>query len=148
MSAFTRKAPVDLDGMAQAFGVQVLFDDDMPSDISGKIERLGKSFQITINGRHAPRRRRFTLAHELAHFILHRDLIESGVVDNAMYRSATLSDDIERQANRFAADLLMPAALVQAAWRDGVRSYVEMASRFDVSEEAARIRMRDLRLGG
>lgn len=148
VAPFLERAPVDLGGMAAALGVQVVHDRALAPDISGKIERSGNGFRIVINGTHGPLRQRFTLAHEIAHYVLHRDLIGDGVTDDAMYRSARLSDEYERQANRYAADLLMPARLVRAAWRDGVRSYADMAERFDVSAEAARIRMRDLRLGG
>ena len=145
---FLDHAPVDLDGMAAALGVAVIRDPSLPAGISGKIERSGRGFRIVVNGTHGPLRQRFTLAHEIAHYVLHRDLIGDGVTDDAMYRSGRLSDDYERQANRYAADLLMPARLIRAAWREGVRSFADMAARFDVSAEAARIRMRDLRLGG
>lgn len=146
VGAYSKSAPVDLEAMAGALGLKVAYDFRLPTDVSGKIERAGDEYRITINALHAPRRRRFTLAHEIAHFVLHRDLIGDGVVDNAMYRS-TLRSDLERQANRFAAELLMPAALVRTEWRNGVRSYAEMAAHFSVSDEAAQIRMRDLGLG-
>lgn len=144
---FTREAPVDLGRMAEALGLEAVLDPGLPDDVSGKIARVGRGYRVSVNAGHPPRRQRFTLAHEIAHYVLHRDLIGDGITDDAMYRSV-LRGDIESQANRFAADLLMPAALVRAAWRQGVKSYAEMAARFDVSEDAARIRMRDLRLGG
>jgi predicted transcriptional regulator len=145
---FLDRAPVDLDAMARALGMEVRRDRTLPDDVSGKIERSGSGYRIALNGRHGVRRQRFTLAHEIAHYVLHRDLIGDGVTDSAMYRSAHLSDDVESQANRYAADLLMPAKLVRAAWREGVVSFADMAARFDVSMDAAAIRMRDLRLGG
>lgn len=144
---FIESAPTDLDGMAEALGAEVLLDQAMGNDVSGKIERHGKGYRITINGNDHPRRQRFTLAHELAHLILHRDLIGDGVVDNAMYRSKTLSNAIESQANRFAADLLMPARLVRQFWREGIKSVAQMAAKFDVSTAAARIRIVDLGYG-
>ena len=148
VAPFLERAPVDLDGMAAALGLIVVRDPALPAEISGKIERAGDGFRVTINGAHGRFRQRFTLAHEIAHYVLHRDLIGDGVTDNAMYRSERLSDAIERQANRYATDLLMPARLMARAWRDGVRSFADMAARFAVSAEAASIRMRDLRLGG
>ena len=57
-------------------------------------------------------RRRFTIAHEIAHFLLHRDKIGDQLSDDAMYRSSLSSDD-ERAANRLAADILMPMGLIQ-----------------------------------
>src|SRR3546814_4029407 len=51
-------------------------------------ERGGESgFAIYVNGSHPRVRRRFSIAHEIAHFALHRNLIGDGVTDDAMYRS-------------------------------------------------------------
>jgi len=138
-----KDTPVDLDGMARALGVDVVTDPTLPEGIAGKIERADRGYRITLNGREGRRRQRFTLAHELAHFILHRDLIDDGITDSVMYRSR-MSDEIESQANRFAADLLMPASAMRALWRQGIKSFAGMAAKFDVSTEAARIRMQDL----
>lgn len=143
---FTQSAPVDLNGMARAMGLEVVNSVNLPDDVLGKIERSGDHYRITINATHAPRRRRFTLAHEIAHFVMHRSLIGDGITDAGMYRSS-LSNAIESQANRFAADLLMPAPLVRRAFREGALSYAGMADRFNVSMESAKIRMKDLGLG-
>src|SRR3546814_9375366 len=68
-------------------------------------ERGGESgFAIYVNGSHPRVRRRFSIAHEIAHFALHRNLIGDGVTDDAMYRS-NLSSAVEVQANRMAADI-------------------------------------------
>jgi predicted transcriptional regulator len=148
VGSFLDRVPVDLEGMARSLGLGVQRDPDMPSDISGKIEKAGAGYRITVNGKHPPQRQRFTLAHEIAHYVLHRDLIGDGVIDNAMYRSARLSDEIERQANRYAADLLMPAVAVRRLFRrEGVRSLADLSERFDVSREAVNIRLKDLGYG-
>ena len=81
------------------------------NEIAGQIVRdswrngnTGRSgFTIYINSDQHPNRQRFTLAHEIAHYILHRDLIEDGLIDDTMYRSS-LSNFYETQANRMAAD--------------------------------------------
>ena len=146
VSRFLNSAPVDLDGMARALGLVVeerWFDE---ADTAGMIERAGRTYRISLNHMDSPRRKRFTLAHEIAHYILHRDLIGDGITDRGLYRSR-LSDTIERQANRYAANLLMPSGLVRAAWREGDCSVAGMAARFNVSEEAARIRLSELGYG-
>lgn len=145
---FLDSAPVDLDGMAAALGLEVVHHPSLPDDVSGKIERAGGGYRITVNARHSATRQRFTLAHEIAHYVLHRDLIGDGIVDNAMYRSTRLSSEFETQANRFAADILMPAALLRRVYRkEGVRDLVTLMERFGVSEQAMRIRLNSLRLG-
>jgi len=145
IAPFLDRAPVDLEGMARALGLQVAFDPSQPCGVTGKIAPAGGGYRITVNGSHSPRRRRFSLAHELAHYIMHRDLIGAGVVDNLGYRSATLPDAIESQANRVAADLLMPAALMRR-FHGECMPEAGMAARFGVPPEAVRIRMMDLRL--
>src|SRR3546814_2493487 len=83
-------------------------------------ERGGESgFAIYVNGSHPRVRRRFSIAHEIAHFALHRNLIGDGVTDDAMYRS-NLSSAVEVQANRMAADILMPWHLISEATDKGI----------------------------
>lgn len=136
--------PVNLDGIAQDLGVRVRRLPLGPN-VSGEIRRDGEQggpsgFLILVDSEEAAVRQRFTLAHELAHFILHRDLIEHRVVDNAMYRSTELPDRYESQANSLAVDILMPFQRVKTEHaRDAeVR---ELARRFGVSQEAMRIRL-------
>ena len=144
---FLGSAPVDLKGMAEALGLEVehlgLFDEP---EVAGKIERDRSGYRITINALDPARRQRFTLAHEIGHYILHRDLIGDGITDSGLYRSR-LSSTIERQANRYAANLLMPADLVRAAWQAGRGDPFELSEEFNVSEAAAQIRLTELGLG-
>ena len=139
-----KSAPVDVRGLASALGLRCV-EEFLPDDVSGKIAcTLNNKCTITVNIRHSKARQRFTIAHEIAHFVLHRDLIGDGVVDNAMYRSNSLSDRIERQANSYAADILMPWPLVLAKYKQGVAP-VDMARMFEVSLAVAEIRIKELR---
>lgn len=141
--------PVDVNGLARDLGLTVITDHAMPEDVAGKIVRDPRNspagFTIFINGRDNPRRRRFTLAHEAAHYILHRDLIGDGLIDSAFYRSK-LSDIYERQANRLAADILMPSTAVRNFYEAGIIESEALAQRFNVSGQAMAIRMAELRL--
>jgi len=120
----------------------------MPPSISGLIEpdeSATSGFRIRINRHEIAERQRFTLAHEIGHFILHRSLIGGGVVDDTMYRSA-LSSRREVEANKFAAELCMPRNLIEEerAKRkhlDGDSLVDEMAKLFKVSRQAMRIRL-------
>jgi Zn-dependent peptidase ImmA (M78 family) len=141
---YMKSVPVKVEELARALGLRVTYA-PLSDDVSGKIEHgAGDQFTITVNQHHAETRRRFTIAHEVAHFILHRDLIGDGVVDDALYRSKTLSDAIERQANRYAADILMPWWQVTAAFGAGCTTAEQMAQRFRVSVAVAEIRMKEL----
>jgi len=144
VTAYMGKVPVDVDELARALGLKLTYE-DLPDDVSGKIARdESESFIVTVNRNHPVVRQRFTIAHEIAHFVLHRDLIGNGVVDNGLYRSRTLSSAVERQANRYAADILMPWWQVRSRYRDGQRTAKEMARTFCVSGAVAEIRLKEL----
>ena len=91
-------------------------------------------------------RQRFTLAHEIGHMLLHRDRIGDGIVDDILYRSS-LSDTLEAQANRLAADILMPYPLIMEKLHeyedivDEERKYESVARDLEVSTTALKIRL-------
>ena len=86
-------------------------------------------------------RQRFTVAHEVGHFVLHRDKLERGdLVDDAMYRSG-LSSSEETAANRLAADILMPFQLIRSLLSAGIRDPEALANKLQVSAAAMRIRL-------
>lgn len=152
-SALERHAasvPVDVERLALDLGLRVWHSPTLEQNVSGKIirdpERGGPSgYAIYVNANEGRRRRRFTVAHEIAHFILHGDLIGNGVVDDALYRSI-LPSHYEVQANRLAADILMPRQAIDRLYAEGIRDPAELAKRFDVSTAAMKIRLRILGL--
>jgi hypothetical protein len=68
-------------------------------------------------------RRRFTAAHELGHAVLHREQMGRFRVDAKVNEDADDPDDLERDANRLAAELLMPAGVVAAREAELRRDY-------------------------
>jgi IrrE N-terminal-like domain len=95
-------------------------------------------------GRNDPplRRFRFTIAHELGHWICHaRERAGAGAV---YCRQADLAQDVdralEREANVFAAELLMPESAVREAWAEAA-DVDFCATRFDVSPTAMQWRL-------
>lgn len=146
ISKYWDTAPVSIYKIAAEIGVKLSFE-PMADSLSGWIERQDDgSYRIAVNSNHAPTRQRFTAAHELGHYIYHRDLLGDGVGDNRAYRSegtghanAKILPRHERQANTFAANVLMPRHVL-AAMPD--RTDVSgLAKLFEVSPEAMRIRI-------
>jgi len=94
------------------------------------------------NGDVPIRRQRFTIAHELGHWICHAYAAEEAAP--AYCRSRDLSQDadrdLEREANVFGAELLMPEAAVRQAWA-ALPDPSEVAKRFEVSALAAQWRL-------
>ena len=139
-------APVEPERIAGELGLRVEYA-PLDSSIAGEIERSpadgGPSgFVIRVNSTHKKNRQRFTLAHEIAHFILHRDLIESKLVDDAMYAS-TLDKKYETQANQLAADILMPTRLVRENMAQ-TSDPKELAQLFGVPQQAMKIRLKGM----
>lgn len=136
--------PVRPGSLAKDFGLRVLAS-TLPSGISGQIKPQDGSFVISVNRHDSSRRQRFTVAHEIAHYLLHRDQIGNGIQDDVLYRSS-LSDQKEAEANRLAAEILMPKAKVERELenlRDLQESerVVKLSEMFEVSEVAMRIRL-------
>lgn len=136
--------PVPIDAIIADMGLPLCYE-ALDDNISGYIERTNGSYRIVVNSNHARTRQRFTAAHELGHYIYHRDLLGEGVGDNRAYRTegtgrqnANIRPLHERQANSFAANVLMPRhRLVSVAGE----STATLADRFGVSQEAMRIRL-------
>ncbi|HHJ4200033.1 ImmA/IrrE family metallo-endopeptidase [Aeromonas veronii] len=140
--------PVNLDKLCDDLGIELSYV-AMDDDISGEIEcRKNGRFAINVNKDHHPNRQRFTIAHELGHFIHHRSLIGDGINDNKLYRSTNqgkyFNQNItlghEKEANTFAASLLMPREVVIECRRKGM-SIKEMADYFRVSQAAMSYRL-------
>ncbi len=111
---FMQRKPVPLGALATELGVEVRLSALRPGE-SGSIEMEHGRFIIKINRHETRERQRFTLAHEIAHYLLHRDQIQADgkISDTVLYRSGQ-PDRIEFEANRLAADLIMPDDLIKA----------------------------------
>ncbi len=113
--------PVMAVPIANALGLEVFRVSDWPTDeVSGQILKDNQNggpsgFAIFVNGNHPVERRRFTIAHEIAHFILHRDEIGDGIEESGLYQSR-LETKEEQEANRLAIhEILVPNTLLSKA---------------------------------
>ena len=84
-----------------------------------------------MNASDSPRQKRLTVAHEIAHFLRHRERISNRLVDDRMYKSR-LGTTKEREAEELAFDLLMPRALIGEFRSSGVKDPQQLAERFNV----------------
>lgn len=137
--------PVDPVKIATLAGIAVYGRggwDDSDYRYSGYYKTYNGVPSIEYNVTEAPVRQRFTVAHELGHFALGH---EDAPRDTGNFQSS--GDYRERQANRFAAELLMPASLVSRYFQNGFVSSVEsLASTFGVSKDAMGYRLINLGL--
>jgi Zn-dependent peptidase ImmA (M78 family) len=157
-AAGVTRPPVPVDELVTAEGIRLAFDSLGGNDVSGMLYRRGTTTVMVINEQHHRHRQRFTIAHEIGHHRLHEaDAYLDGTAtlrfrDGA---SATGTDREEREANAFAAALLMPADWVRDHFMDMVRArravdedtvVTRLARQFDVSEQAMRFRLVNLGL--
>lgn len=143
-----RNAPVEPRSLASKLGIAVKpmwLDDDM----SGALVKVAPDkYEIHVNALHPETRQRFTIAHELGHYVHHRSLLGDGVNDNKAYRTTTadklfnprIGPHQETEANRFAASLLMPTEAVEKLRGSGM-SVEQMAKHLGVSQHAMSIRL-------
>jgi len=149
-------APVDVESVASALGIEVRKVKFSKDEISGAIKMKGKSGKpvIAVNEDHCKERQRFTIAHEIGHFVLHN--IESMHVDShgVYFRDSSASSSTtnikEAQANQFAADILMPREMIiedlQGQFKlknnnDDVETIAKLAQKYNVSQQAMMIRI-------
>jgi Zn-dependent peptidase ImmA (M78 family) len=143
--------PVDPVLLANRLGITVNHATFSEANISGVIAKRGDSAVILVNSNDSPYRKRFTIAHELGHFLLHLQGIDGEEVDRTadLFRTSDSADRLpvrkEVQANQFAAALLMPGDHVKQMWKS-VQSVEELARIFNVSEEAMGYRLASLGL--
>jgi len=131
---------------------------DFGEDISGALIIEGDKGVIGFNPNDPKVRQRFTIAHEIGHYVLHRPLsnlfFDQTSNFSIQFRSNSKSKDYlkERQANVFAAALLMPKNLLIAHTRNekidlsDERSLKVLARMFNVSSTAMAIRISNLNL--
>lgn len=148
--------------LANDLGLKVFEEDLLPYE-RGFLEKapsLGSQsgWVVRINKHDRPETQKFTVAHELGHFVLHGarlaglDMLDGRVnrnTDAALDPFSYLEDRdrmMEAEANAFAASLLMPKNLFEPAVARLSRDVSDIARLFAVSEGAVVWRMRELGL--
>ncbi len=117
--------------------------------------RMGAGWAF-VNGSSILSRRRFSAAHELGHAVLHRDSMSGFIRDVTVSETDEDESQREREANRFAAELLMPEAVCRAREAELREAHgacprlvlaYRLASELLVSTEAMRYRLTNLGVG-
>jgi len=144
---------VPIEKIAKKMGAKVRFS-PLDDELSGMIFIKEGTPIIGVNSFHAPNRQRFTIAHELGHYALgHSGLSEEVHIDKILMRgsiAASGTDEIEIEANRFAAEILMPLKFVQDELDgkvfdiDDEKAIQDLAKLFKVSTAVVQIRLSNL----
>lgn len=147
------RPPIPVERLARLRGAQVRYE-PLEGDLSGMLFREGDRAIIGVNALHPKSRQRFTVAHELGHLELHEP---TGIhVDHRFLvrrrdeRSSQAVDREEIEANGFAAELLMPAWMLEEDLAGFELDYEDeeltrwLADRYKVSLQAMAIRLTTL----
>lgn len=141
--------PVNLYRLAPSEGFEIVYFEptDSTDYISGVLDQTTKTIFLNINEPHA--RQNFTIAHEIAHYYLGHPADQYGASRRYNSRFNGEKPDIEREADYFATELLMPADQIEAikAHYDIGDDAVALSRIFGVSVNAMQHRLKELRYG-
>jgi len=153
-----RKAPVDVEKLAERLGAKVAME-PAPDELSGFLLRDPRKNVVIIgvNANHHENRQRFTIAHECGHLLLHEgdelhvDKQGSGYQVNLRDGESSSGKNVdEMEANLFAAELLMPVGFLDADLAKKVPlnvdddKIIELAEKYKVSVQALALRLKYL----
>lgn len=140
---FTDSFKIDVEKVAEVLNTPIEYSN---IEQSGSIELSAHKKSIKVNSSEVSYRQRFTIAHEIGHEVL-KHLDKDKVLFRAVQSfNPEIEDKLqERQANDFAANLLMPEKLVNYYTRElEIKDVNELARRFDVSSISMEYRLINL----
>jgi Zn-dependent peptidase ImmA (M78 family) len=138
---------IDIEAIALARGAIV--KEEAMSGADGRLAALEAAAFITVREDIPERgKKRFVIAHELGHFELHRKDIPSIACTDAAFREWSLRNPREREANYFAAEILMPEDIFKKSMAGQDLKPILLQSlckEYDMSLTATAIRIATLR---
>jgi predicted transcriptional regulator len=132
----------DIAKIVKKLGGKVEFRDFWGLSEHGGLEvQSPKEFTIFVPSHTSVERDKFTIAHELGHFVLHYLLSPNSHEKAGNFRASRYGAEPEEvEANRFAASFLMPKKEFQASYQKNKGNLFAVARTFGVSRKAAEVR--------
>jgi Zn-dependent peptidase ImmA (M78 family) len=153
LSKYTVTAPpVPVYDIAKGEGASIVVK-YFNNEISGLLLRTGDEAIIAVEKGQPPARKRFTVAHELGHLVLHQGELHVDTKFRVNLRSpeSSTAEDVEEiESNAFAAAVLMPEAFLQNDLSDFIpdiddaEQIQSLAKRYEVSAQAMTLRLVNL----
>ena len=106
--------PIPLEKILKSYKIGLNYS-ILEDAVSGFLYNKDGKYIISVNSRHPIVRQRFTIAHELGHYLLNHQgdlFIDKGYIFRD-FRSSTGNIRWEKEANKFAAELLMPQLMLE-----------------------------------
>jgi len=147
---------IDVGKIAESYQVEIIYQ-DFDDNASGLLLIKDGKAVIAVNADNPPNRQRFTIAHELGHYFLHAEKNTDDLfIDQSLYHrnaeSSKGTNNIEIDANKFAASLLMPESMIKEAIANNELDLSDdydlslLAQKFQVSDKAMSYRLGNLDL--
>lgn len=147
----------NVEHVAEYLGITIK-PSDLGDDVSGMILLKDQKGVIVFNSSHHRVRQRFTIAHEIGHFVLHSDKMPL-FIDKYHYalrdkNSSQGEYRLEKEANAFAAALLMPRSVIKEEIAslgfdladDEDDALYKLVTKFEVSKQAMSFRLANLNI--
>ena len=101
-------------------------------------------YAIFINENLDRATQRFSIAYQIAHFVLHERAIQYGHFDHARFAS-NMPSEMEADANLFAANIIMPWRYLRLDTADGTYNIKQLATRYNTTPKliANRLKISD-----
>ena len=121
--------PINVRKLAEELELKII-EQEFEDKVAGLLYSKENVSFIGLNANHHNNRKRFTIAHEIGHYILLHTKWTNGIhIDNKgfIFRKTnddTQDDNKEREANRFAASVLMPESLLKKFIKKGSNTIV------------------------
>jgi len=145
---FITEPPVPINTILGNYGIKSL-EVDIDEAIAGLLDPDDKA--IFVNKRDSIKKKTFTLAYELGHFLLHAKQVEKDPDIAILYRKPIGSSEytvVEKEAVTFAVSLLVPEEFLKdvISKHGKVATATVMSDIFGVTEEIVKYRMKELKL--
>ncbi len=138
------QAPVEVDTVAKVLGFKVV-PFDFPNERKGMVVIENDIKAIGVNKGHPNTLQRYTVAHELGHYLNGHGHFENELIDDET-RFHDHHFQQEREADLFAAELLMPKDFLEKDLAEIGLDIPKLLEKYQVSEQAMWIRLTSLNL--
>lgn len=125
--------PVPIEDVLTHYGFTVMALEELDNSVSALVDIKEK--YIGVNANHSKTRQRFTLSHELGHYLLGH---AAGAFQDVASNSIKSTNPVEQEADEFAAELLVPSQVLK---KMPLSSIENLASHFFVSTEVLTIQL-------
>src|ERR1044072_1141900 len=138
----TEPADINIEAIAEHCDATVIYH-PLKGSAAGMLG-FGKRAFITVGSESRRERQRFSAAHELGHWMIHRGKVASFVCQAEVFANEWVTDNRERRANRYPADLLLPSHMFEPRAKNHEITFTTvdlLAREFKTSLTATAIRL-------